>query len=114
MSQRRPSRERTSSHFAIPIGWLMCRVWWRWPPLSLVSGPFHRLRLMSLDFKPRDHEKIEWRGVIESARVLEGVVTRADTGKPVVNARVAAAVTQFYEYDLEFEDGDDTTDDAGR
>jgi len=26
---------------------LMCRVWWRWPPLSLVSGPFHRLRLMS-------------------------------------------------------------------
>jgi RNA polymerase sigma factor (sigma-70 family) len=76
---------------------------------------FHeRYARQTFDFKPLDHENKEFRGALELARILEGVVTRADTGKPVAKARVAAAVRQFLEELLEFENGFDTTDDTGR
>src|SRR5207253_602802 len=44
----------------------------------------------ALDFKPRERAKDGLRVVAEPARILEGVVTRGDTDRPVPGARVVA------------------------
>jgi RNA polymerase sigma factor (sigma-70 family) len=75
---------------------------------------------LTSDFRPREKAQAELRLLLEPARVLEGVVTRADTGKPIARARVFAGPpvnasrTGDYFFGEPFEDSEGITDEEGR